>query len=149
MDRTRKNISIKTFEYGYDIYRESVPFRNKVLLEPHDRPESCSDFDFPEIDIYIGAFLGEHLIGTVILTPRENGTVQMRQLAVEENYRSQGIGRDLVLFSENLARERGFSIMVLHARESAVAFYLRLGYERFGDRFLEIDLPHWEMKKAL
>jgi predicted GNAT family N-acyltransferase len=39
--------------------------------------------------------------------------------------------------------------MTLHARESALPFYAKLGYQRVGSRFLEIQLPHWEMRKSL
>ena len=37
--------------------------------------------------------------------------------------------------------------MVLHARESAVPFYEKLGYSLGGDRFQEATLPHWAMNK--
>lgn len=143
------NIRLETYQYGYEIYRESNKFRSRILLENLGRTEPASDYDFPEKDIYLGAFLGERLIGTLILTPLDEKNIQMRQLAVDENFRKQGIGRSLVEKSEAIAKERGFCNMVLHSRESAIAFYLNLGYQRIGERFFEIEIPHWKMEKIL
>jgi predicted GNAT family N-acyltransferase len=39
--------------------------------------------------------------------------------------------------------------MTLHARSTAVPFYAKLGYECVGDEFIEVTIPHWEMRKAL
>ena len=73
----------------------------------------------------------------------------MRQVAVVSDLQGQGIGRALVEYSEALARKLGFRRMVLHARETAVAFYKKLGYLRIGGRFEEVTIPHWAMTKQL
>jgi predicted GNAT family N-acyltransferase len=39
--------------------------------------------------------------------------------------------------------------MVLHARETAVPFYLKLGYEVVGGQFEEVGIPHFKMEKKL
>jgi ribosomal protein S18 acetylase RimI-like enzyme len=149
MTQTKKHIRYETYKYGYEIYKESNSLRTRILLENVGRDEPASDYDFPDKDLYLGAFLGERLVGTLILTPLDKQNVQMRQLAVDEDFRKLGIGRSLVEQSETLARENGFSRIMLHARESALAFYHHLGYRRLGERFYEIELPHWEMEKTL
>jgi ribosomal protein S18 acetylase RimI-like enzyme len=73
----------------------------------------------------------------------------MRQLAVDEEARGRGIGRMMVRYAEDLARELGFRRMVLHAREPAVPFYELLSYTRVGDRFTEVTIPHWAMVRVL
>ncbi|MDD3095825.1 MAG: GNAT family N-acetyltransferase [Candidatus Neomarinimicrobiota bacterium] len=143
------NIRLETYRYGCEIYRESNTLRSRILLESLGRSEPASDYDFPDIDIYLGAFLGERLIGTLILTPLDAKTVRMRQLAVDENFRGSGIGKALVEKSEAIARSHGFSLMMLHARVSVLEFYQKLGYERAGERFFEIEIPHWLMQKKL
>ncbi|MDZ7796807.1 MAG: GNAT family N-acetyltransferase [Candidatus Marinimicrobia bacterium] len=143
------SIALKTYEHGFAIYQESVILRTRILLETIGRPEKASEFDFPEKDIYLGAFLGERLVATLILTPVDNEKIQMRQLAVNENFRNIGIGRTLVKKSEMISLERGFKYLILHARESVLDFYDRLGYKRCGERFIEVNLPHWKMEKSL
>ena len=39
--------------------------------------------------------------------------------------------------------------MVLHARETAVGFYEKLGYKTSGDKFIEVTIPHFPMQKEL
>jgi predicted GNAT family N-acyltransferase len=39
--------------------------------------------------------------------------------------------------------------MILHARATAVPFYLRLGYTVVGEPFEEVGIPHRGMEKAL
>ncbi|MDZ7820392.1 MAG: GNAT family N-acetyltransferase [Candidatus Marinimicrobia bacterium] len=81
--------------------------------------------------------------------PLNDKRIRMRQLAVSENFRNIGIGKALVKRSEAIARDLGFTTITLHARESALDFYDQLGYRRCGDRFVEVNLPHWEMEKSL
>jgi ribosomal protein S18 acetylase RimI-like enzyme len=73
----------------------------------------------------------------------------MRQVAVDPQYRGQSLGRALVLASETLARSIGVDKLVLHAREVAVPFYLKLDYQIEGDRFVEVGVDHFKMSKAL
>jgi predicted GNAT family N-acyltransferase len=39
--------------------------------------------------------------------------------------------------------------VVLHARETAVSFYKKLGYTKEGNVFEEVGIPHWKMTKPL
>jgi predicted GNAT family N-acyltransferase len=54
----------------------------------------------------------------------------------------------MVLLSEAKAIEMGKQKMVLHARDSAIDFYLLLGYKIVGDPFEEVGIPHHRMEKA-
>ena len=73
----------------------------------------------------------------------------MRQVAVASTWQGKGIGSMLVAESEKTASRLGFSLITLHARESAVPFYERLGYGRVGERFEEVTIPHFKMEKML
>lgn len=84
-----------------------------------------------------------------MLRPLLDGDVRMRQVAVVPELQGQGIGRAMVEYSEALARTVGFTRMILHARETAVAFYEKLGYAKVGERFVEVTIPHWAMAKRL
>jgi len=39
--------------------------------------------------------------------------------------------------------------MVLNARKTAVGFYEKLGYEKIGEEFPEINIPHYKMRKIM
>jgi ribosomal protein S18 acetylase RimI-like enzyme len=75
---------------------------------------------------------------------------QIRYMAVGESARGQGLGRRIVEHLEGLARQRGADRIVLNARDEAVEFYRKLGYETiqraptmFG------SIAHYRMEKQL
>jgi predicted GNAT family N-acyltransferase len=55
----------------------------------------------------------------------------------------------MVEWSEKRAGELGAAKMILHARESAIPFYLRLGYRVEGEPFVEVGIPHRAMVRDL
>ncbi len=89
------------------------------------------------------------VVGCLQLVPLDDRSLKMRQVAVSEGLRRQGVGRELVARSEERARELGAGAVVLHAREDACPFYEALGYRREGERFTEVGLPHFRMVKPM
>jgi predicted GNAT family N-acyltransferase len=75
--------------------------------------------------------------------------VKMRQVAVNAERQGEGKGRQIVEFAENWAREQGFQRIILHARESAVPFYLAMNYVVSGEPFEEVGIPHRFMSKSI
>jgi predicted GNAT family N-acyltransferase len=55
----------------------------------------------------------------------------------------------MVKFSEQYAQEHGYSKIYMHARETAVGFYLKLGYEIEGEPFEEVTIAHRSMLKNI
>jgi predicted GNAT family N-acyltransferase len=144
-----ERLVLRDLAFGTPEYETSVGLRYAVLraplgltLGPDERREEATL-------VHLGAFEGERLVGCLMLHDQGNGSVRMRQVAVAEDRQRAGIGRSLVAFSERRAKELGFREMVLHAREPAVPFYARLGYETFGEPFVEVTIPHRAMRKAL
>jgi N-acetylglutamate synthase-like GNAT family acetyltransferase len=112
------------------------------------------DFTEEELDkekdeILIGAFDEDEMIGCCMLSKTEEGELRLRQMAVKDYLQGTGIGASIISFSENLARDRGFGKIVMHARDSAVGFYEKLGYKIVGNAFTEVNLPHHKMEKPL
>ena len=70
------------------------------------------------------------------------------RVCVEENLRKQGLGRKLLEFLENYAKDKGFSAIELSAVDTAVGFYEKLGFVTEGEYYLETGVPHIYMKKA-
>ncbi len=71
------------------------------------------------------------------------------RLAVAKAARGLGVGAALVRAIEDAARERGLAAVDLHAQTHALGFYERLGYVAYGGEFLDADLPHRAMRRAL
>jgi len=61
----------------------------------------------------------------------------------------KGVGATIISFAENIAKDRGFKYIIMHARDTAIGFYQKFGYRIVGDAFTEVNLPHHIMEKAL
>jgi GNAT superfamily N-acetyltransferase len=70
-------------------------------------------------------------------------------MAVLNDLQGKGIGRALMNFAENLARDRGYKTLAMHARKNATGFYEKMGYKIASDEFTEVTLPHYVMEKKL
>jgi len=142
-------VRLSEVEHGSPDYGRLVALRDEILRRPLGLAFSAEQLDSEREAHHVACFLGEEIVGCLVLTPQENGRVRMRQVAVREAVQGRGIGRALVKYAEALGRRLGCREMVLHARETAVGFYERLGYVKAGERFFEVTLPHWEMTKRL
>ena len=89
------------------------------------------------------------IVGTGRLLYRDDGMVQIGRMAVDRQFRRQGIGGRILAFLEDEARAQGIGSCLLHAQEYVKAFYAGSGYVERGDLFLEADIPHIEMSKEL
>jgi predicted GNAT family N-acyltransferase len=145
----RKGLVLRELTWGSPDYDASVTLRSQVLRQPlglypgpEERPQEAKLR-------HLGAFDGERLVACLMLEDRGEGRAKMRQVAVAFEYQRRGVGSKLVAFSERVAREAGFREMVLNARETAVPFYERHGYEKHGEPFTEVTVTHFAMSKAL
>ncbi|MBN8726753.1 MAG: GNAT family N-acetyltransferase [Xanthomonadales bacterium] len=84
-------------------------------------------------------------IGTGRLTPER----RIGRMAVLGEWRGRGVGAALLQALLDLARERGFEAVELHAQSHALPFYERFGFEPFGERFDECGIEHLAMRRAL
>lgn len=46
-------------------------------------------------------------------------------------------------------KSRGYNQIVISAQVQAMKFYENLGFIKYGDLFLEANIPHYKMKKNL
>lgn len=135
--------------YGSEDYFSCVELRDAVLRRPLGMSLSEAQIREEAEDIHLGCRVRDRWVGCAVLTPLGRRRVRLRQMAVDPAYRSRGIGGALLRYAEQQARARGFVECMLHARESAVPFYLKAGYLGCGDLFIEVSVPHLLMRKRL
>lgn len=135
-------------QYGTKAYDETVALRAAILRTPLGLEFSSEEL-YEEKDSFHLAYRRNTLGACLVLQPLGAQRVRMRQFAVHEDWQGQGVGRSLLNYSESFARDRGYTEMVLHARETAVDFYSKAGYKVDGARFVEVTIPHVSMRKEL
>ena len=142
-------MEIELLQHGSKKYQEMVDLRMKILRKPLGLSFTQPQLDAEKDDLLIGAFENDRLIGCCVLTKRNEKEIQLRQMAVDTDLQTGGIGRRIMEFAEKIAKEKGFSIMMMHAREVATGFYKKCGYNIHGDVFEEVTIPHFHMEKKL
>ena len=80
-------------------------------------------------------------------TPQE---AQIRFMAIHPDHQGQGLGKKLLLYLEEKARQQGATFMTLQARENAVPFYKSCGYALLEKTHLLYgQVQHYKMQKYL
>jgi len=142
-------MALKQIDHGSKEYQQMVDLRFQILRKPLGLSFSEEDLAAETEDILLGCFEDDSLEACCVLTKTDPKTVRLRQMAVSANLQGKGIGRVLMSFAENVARDHGFRRLTMHARKSAVGFYEKNGYRICSDEFNEVTIPHYVMEKEL
>ena len=90
--------------------------------------------------------------GQVVATGRvfyrdEDSAARIGRMAVDIEYRRQGIGGRLLQFLEDEATAQGVTTYILNAQVYVKDFYSAHGYVERGEKFMEADIVHVLMRK--
>ena len=142
-------MALRIIDHGTKEYQQMVNLRMEILRKPLGLTFDQAELEKEKEDVLMGAFEDEKMLGCCLLTRMDPTTMRLRQMAVPNSMQGKGIGRALMIFAENIARDLGYKKLCMHARKTALGFYEKLGYNANGEEFLEITIPHYIMEKAL
>jgi GNAT superfamily N-acetyltransferase len=142
-------MALKILDHGSHEYRLMVKLREDVLRKPLGLGFTSQELEEEKNHMLIAAFEEDDILGCCMLVEEDPKTVRLRQMAVLNDLQGKGIGRALMGFAENIARDRGFRVLSMHARKNAIGFYEKMGYKVASDEFTEVTIPHYVMEKKL
>jgi GNAT superfamily N-acetyltransferase len=142
-------MGLKQIDHGSREYRQMVGLREQLLRKPLGITFTSEELENEKDEVMIGSFDEEDMLGCCILTKVDEHTVRLRQMAVQPEYQRKGVGASILSFAENLARDKGYKYLIMHARDTAIGFYEKFGYKIKGNPFTEVGLPHHVMQKEL
>jgi N-acetylglutamate synthase-like GNAT family acetyltransferase len=142
-------MALKQIDYGSPEYEMMLRLRYELLRKPLGLSFNPGELEKEKEDVLMGAFEDDRLLGCCLLTRVDPETIRLRQMAVPNNLQGKGIGRALMIFAENIARDMGYETLMMHARVTATGFYEKLGYVKKDGQFIEITIPHVIMEKKL
>ena len=146
---TNEVMALKIIDHGTAEYNQMIKLRDAILRQPLGLTFSPDELEKEKNNLHIAAYEDDQILGCCMLVEEGDETVRLRQMAVINDLQGKGIGRALMNFAENLARDRGYKIIRMHARNNVVGFYEKVGYKIKGDQFIEITIPHYVMEKDL
>jgi predicted GNAT family N-acyltransferase len=127
----------------------ALDLRVKVFCGEQGVSEEEETDDLDQVAVHIVGLDESGVIATCRLREIGEGQWKLERMVVEKRLREAGVGSRLLAGAEEEARSRGAAEMVLNAQTRAEAFYASNGYAAEGDRFLEADIEHVRMRKAL
>lgn len=142
-------MGLKQIDHGTEAYKQMIALRHQILRQPLGLTFNNEELAREKDDILIASFDDEDMLGCCTMTRIDEHTLRLRQMAVPGNLQGKGIGAAIISFAENLARDKGYKKIMMHARDTAIGFYERAGYHIEGDMFMELGIPHHIMVKEL
>jgi predicted GNAT family N-acyltransferase len=142
-------MALKIIDHGTAEYEQMLKLRDDILRKPLGLTFSNDELEKEKSNLHIAAYEDDQMLGCCMLVEEDPETVRLRQMAVMNDLQGKGIGRALMQFAENLARDRGYKKITMHARKNALGFYEKMGYRTQGKEFHEITIPHFVMEKEL
>ncbi|MFV0418756.1 MAG: GNAT family N-acetyltransferase [Dysgonomonas sp.] len=141
----------KIIKYKSQEYDEMIALRHKILREPLSLSFTEQDLQKDKDDFLLALFMPRthQMIACCILTPLDDKIVKLRQMAVDDLVQKSGMGTAMLSFAEYVAVREGFQSIELNAREIAVGFYQKYDYKIVRDKFTEVGIPHYGMRKQL
>jgi predicted GNAT family N-acyltransferase len=136
-------------EWGSKLQIQSIGLRYEVLRKPLGLCFAPEELLQEETQWHIGMVSGERVEGILLIKFIGENVAKMRQVAVAESFQGKGIGKEMVRYAELLCSQNHIEKIELHARKSAVPFYLSLGYHTEGAEFEEVGIPHIKMSIKL
>lgn len=152
-DNPRSNVSealrIAPVE-SRDAWQAAKAIRRRVFIEEQDCPP---EEEFDGHDAESRHLLGRASGGEAVAVARwravrlDGGTpaARLERFAVVPERRGNGYGRALVRRAIEEAERAGLPAQVVHAQAHLEDFYANFGFERRGEPFEEVGIPHVEM----
>jgi GNAT superfamily N-acetyltransferase len=142
-------MALKIIDHGTEEYQQMLKLRDAVLRKPLGLTFSAAELEQEKHNLLIAAYEDKQMMGCCMLVEQDPETVRLRQMAVVKDLQGKGLGKALMTFAENLARDRGYKRITMHARKNAIGFYEKMGYRVSGGEFHELTIPHFLMEKML
>jgi N-acetylglutamate synthase-like GNAT family acetyltransferase len=142
-------MALKIIDYGTHEYRQMVKLRDDLLRKPLGLTFTKEELESEKENMLIAAFEDDDILGCCMLVEKDPETARLRQMAVLNNLQGKGVGSAILQFAENLARDRGYKKIMMHARKNTAEFFEKSGYKISGSEFIELTIPHYQMIKEL
>jgi predicted GNAT family N-acyltransferase len=131
-------------------WEDYFDLRYRILREPLNQPRGSERNDGDATGIHFALYDNGVLKAIARLDQQDEAVFQVRFVAVEKAEQGSGYGRKIMEANEQKAKELNGQKIILHARDYAVDFYLKLNYTLIEPSYKLFDiLQHFLMEKNL
>jgi len=122
-----------------------LAIRREVFVQEQNVPETIEVDGRDECRVHVLACLDDQPVGTGRMQPDGH----LGRIAVRQAFRGRGVGSRIMRTLIVEARRQGLASVYLGSQTHAQAFYEGLGFEPYGETFVEAGIPHIMMRLAL
>lgn len=131
-------------------YNAYYLLRWQVLRAPWKQDKGSEKDELEDNSVHRIAVLNNKIIACGRLHFIDQLTAQIRYMAVSEEFLHKGIGSRILVSLEDAARENNIKTIVIDAREAAVSFYEKHGYQLLEKSHLLFnEIQHYKMLKNI
>ncbi len=116
--------------------------RHIVFVEGQNVPSSIESDEFDQSSWYV---LAESAAGAPIGCARLQPNSKVTRIAVLNEYRRQGIARQMLADVIKIANRQQMTSLYLHAQITAIDLYKQFGFVQSGEQFEEAGIQHIKM----
>lgn len=133
-----------------DGYEDAKAVRDKVFVKEQGYPTALEYDVYDQRSPHLVIYDGEKPVATGRVISDGGKTVFLGRIAVLKEYRGQHLGARLMHSMIARARQiKGAEQLYISAQSYAVPFYEKFGFRAFGEEYLDLHIPHYDMKAAL
>lgn len=120
--------------------------RNLVFIQEQAVSQEEEYDEFEAGSTHFLAFMDGEAAGTARWRHTEKG-IKLERFAVKKEFRGKRVGSALVyaVLEDVNKQSSGSEMIYLHAQVQALPFYAGLGFEAYGEEFVEADIIHRKM----
>lgn len=137
-----------TTDLSTTVYKDSLNLRKKVFVEEQQVPIEL-EVEGEDACIHFVLYEEKTPQATVRLLPKPENVYKVQRMAVAKEARKKGYGKKIMTYVEEFAKEHGGKALTLGAQVQAIPFYETIGYQVFGNEYLDAGIKHFDMKKSL
>jgi N-acetylglutamate synthase-like GNAT family acetyltransferase len=131
-------------------FEKYFELRWQILRKPWGQPKGSEQDSDEDNSYHLMAIENGRVIGIARLQFTKHNAAQLRYMAVDSAHQKKGIGKSLIEHLETYAKQHEVNELFLHARDNALIFYKKLGYEITEKSYLLFDsIQHYKMCKKL
>jgi predicted GNAT family N-acyltransferase len=151
LDRIGMALEVKQISSESEL-REALNIRRKVFVDEQKVPESLEIDEFDQLSsqaLHFLTYKGGVPIATARVRFLDSGKrAKIQRVATLAEYRNQGVGRSMMKYIMSFIPSKHLTVqeLFLEAQVHAIPFYEKLGFEAFGDEFMDAGIPHRAMQ---
>jgi len=126
---------------------ECLRLRAEVFIGEQNVPEAEERDGLDDQCIHFLASDANGALGAARLNYLNEGYAKIQRVCVLKPARGTGAGARIITAMIQRVREDGLRACIqLGSQTHAMAFYRKLGFEAFGDEYMDAGIPHMDMR---